>query len=220
MTADPQTTPKPVGERQFDVQINPATLRLQTTASVDSRKDAGRQRSQYQGTTSTLSFDLVFDTSDEGTTDVPVDVRDRTRQLERFVLAGREGDGPATGQFTYGTFTVVGRDEGLNTDLDLFSANGVPLRAKCAVRSRSRSRSSTRSRRAPGQHRRRRRPIRREPDTRALLARAPPAAHRAVRAHRRPHRDRARRRERVAFAEPDGAGPPGVEGAARASPTR
>jgi hypothetical protein len=36
-------------------------------------------------------------------------------------------------QFTYGTFTVIGVMTTLNQDFDLFSATGVPLRAKCAV---------------------------------------------------------------------------------------
>ncbi len=133
VTADPKTTPKPVANTKFDVQVNPASLRLQATASVDSRKDAGHQRSQYQGTTSTLSFDLVFDTSDEGTTDVPVDVRDRTKKLERFLWPAEKGTAPPRVQFTYGTFTIVGVMKSLSTDLDLFSANGMPLRAKCAV---------------------------------------------------------------------------------------
>jgi hypothetical protein len=36
-------------------------------------------------------------------------------------------------KFTYGTQTVVGVMKSLSTDLDLFSVDGVPLRAKCAV---------------------------------------------------------------------------------------
>ena len=65
-------------------------------STVDFGKDAGRQKIQYQGSTSTLSFDLVFDTADEGTTEDPVDVRTRTRQLERFVLPRDEtGQGGA-----------------------------------------------------------------------------------------------------------------------------
>lgn len=132
VTQDPADPPKTDGE-PIEVQINPATLRLQASASVDARKDAGRQRSQYQGTTSTLSFDLVFDTTDEGTTEDPVDVRLRTAAVERFVWPAKKGDRPPRVKFTYGSLSVVGVMKSLSTDLDLFSGTGVPLRAKCAV---------------------------------------------------------------------------------------
>jgi hypothetical protein len=117
------------------VQINPATLRLQMASTVDFGKDTGRQKIQYQGSTSTLSFDLVFDTADEGSPDAPVDVRTRTRQLERFVLPAMKQTKavPPRLRFTYGSFSVVGVMTALNQDFDFFAANGVPLRAKCAV---------------------------------------------------------------------------------------
>lgn len=136
-----KVSPKPTaGQPQtrgpkIEVQLNPATLRYQMASTVDFGKDAGRQKTTYQGSTSTLSFDLVFDTADEGSTDQPVDVRTRTRQLERFVLPDmtQPKAAPPRLQFTYGTFTVIGVMTALNQDYDLFSANGVPLRAKCAV---------------------------------------------------------------------------------------
>jgi hypothetical protein len=117
------------------VQINPATLRLQMASTVDFGKDTGRQKVQYQGSTSTLSFDLIFDTADEGTTESPVDVRTRTRQLERFVLPAMKKTKavPPRVRFTYGSFSVIGVMTALNQDFDYFARNGVPLRAKCAV---------------------------------------------------------------------------------------
>src|SRR4029453_4599273 len=55
--------PKLVKGSKIEVQINPASLRLQMANSVDSGKGYGRPSTQYQGTaSSTLSFDLVFDT--------------------------------------------------------------------------------------------------------------------------------------------------------------
>ena len=132
VSTKPSATPAPVGDA-VPVQINPATLRLQASASVDSGKDTGRQRSQYQGTTSTLTFDLVFDTADEGTSEAPVDVRKRTAQVERFVWPADKKSAPPRVKFSYGTLVVIGVMTSLNIDLDLFSANGVPLRAKCAV---------------------------------------------------------------------------------------
>ncbi|SFO74686.1 hypothetical protein SAMN05660464_0926 [Geodermatophilus dictyosporus] len=126
--------PTRVGD-PVEVQVNPATLRLQMASTVDFGKDTGRQKIQYQGSTSTLSFDLVFDTADQGTSGAPVDVRTRTRQLERFVLpAMKQAKAvPPRLRFTYGSFSVVGVMTALNQDFDFFAANGVPLRAKCAV---------------------------------------------------------------------------------------
>jgi hypothetical protein len=135
ISSKPSANPQAVGP-EIEVQINPATLRLQMANTVDAGKAFGRPNTQYQGTSSsTLSFDLVFDTADEGTTEQPVDVRTRTRQLERFLLPSTKSPKsvPPRVQFSYGTLTVVGVLTALNQDFDLFSTNGVPLRAKCAV---------------------------------------------------------------------------------------
>lgn len=131
----PSATPKTVGDA-IEVQINPASLRLQMANNVDMGKAFARPNTQYQGSSSsTLAFDLVFDTADEGTTEDPVDVRTRTRQLEKFLLpsTATPKSVPPRLQFTYGTLTVVGVMSALNQEFDFFAPNGVPLRAKCAV---------------------------------------------------------------------------------------
>jgi hypothetical protein len=140
------------GGARIVVQINPATLRLQMASTVDFGKDAGRQKVQYQGSTSTLSFDLLFDTADEGTTDSPVDVRTRTRQLERFVLPAMKTTKavPPRLKFTYGSFSVIGVMTALNQDFDFFARNGVPLRAKCAVTVKEQRPEFDASRAGPG----------------------------------------------------------------------
>lgn len=129
-----QAKPTPAGP-PIEVQINPASLRLNQTNSLDVGKDAGRPKTQYQGSQATLTFDLVFDTAEEGTTDAPVDVRTRTKELERFVLPamGQPKAAPPRVQFVYGSFIVIGVMSSLNQDFDFFAANGVPLRAKCSV---------------------------------------------------------------------------------------
>jgi hypothetical protein len=129
-----QAKPTPVGP-PIEVQINPASLRLNQTNSLDVGKDASRPKTQYQGSQATLTFDLIFDTADEGTTDAPVDVRTRTKELERFVLPamGQAKAAPPRVQFVYGSFTVIGVMSSLNQDFDYFATNGVPLRAKCSV---------------------------------------------------------------------------------------
>jgi hypothetical protein len=136
----PSANPKPAtGDNQtgpIRVQINPASLRLQMSNNVDAGKAHSRPSTQSQGSSSsTLSFDLIFDTADEGTTEEPVDVRTRTRHVERFLLPMPDSAKavPPRVRFTYGTLTVVGVMTSLNQDFDFFSMNGVPLRAKCAV---------------------------------------------------------------------------------------
>jgi hypothetical protein len=131
----PADAPKRIGE-PVTVQINPASLRVQSTSGTDGGKDAGRSKTQYQGATSTLTFDLYFDSADEAGKDgAAVDVRVRTRKLQRFVLPemGKAKQAPPRLRFTYGTFSVIGVMTGLNEDYDFFTAEGTPVRAKCGV---------------------------------------------------------------------------------------
>ncbi|MGH3774195.1 MAG: hypothetical protein ACRDRR_00430 [Pseudonocardiaceae bacterium] len=118
------------------VQFNPASLKLQMTNSTDGAQSRGRQVQQYNGSASTsLSVELEFDTADEGTTAQPLDVRTRTAGVARFVLPGGEGSkqAPPRVQFRWGTLIVAGVMTSLSEEFDLFSADGVPLRAKVGV---------------------------------------------------------------------------------------
>ncbi len=128
--------PKPVGQ-PIKVQFNPTTLRLSMTNNVDMKKAFGRAPvAQVDGTSSsTLTFDLVFDCTDLGTTAQPVDVRSLVQPIEKFLLpAAKETKSiPPRVQFTYGTFQLIGVMSALNSEYDLFSSNGVPLRAKLNV---------------------------------------------------------------------------------------
>jgi len=136
MTTQP-TNPRPTGD-PVTVQFNPTTLRLAMQNSVDMKKAFGkRPATQYDGTSSsTLSFDLVFDTADEGSTGAGVSVLEKTKSVERFVRpkgAGAGQEAPPRVVFVWGRFLVQGTMESANIDLDLFDADGVPLRAKVAV---------------------------------------------------------------------------------------
>ncbi|WP_344087059.1 hypothetical protein, partial [Streptomyces stramineus] len=130
------TRPATPAPEPITVQFNPTSLRLQMANNVDMKKAFGKRPAvQYSGTSSsTLSFDLVFDTSDEGTTEQPVDARARARRLERFLLPAKGAKAvPPLVRFSYGTFQLIGVMTALNQEFDLFSATGVPLRAKLAV---------------------------------------------------------------------------------------
>jgi len=89
-------------DRAVVVQLNPASLRL-TTAEQITR----------------LAFELWFDVAGAGSDD---DVRKLTARVAYFAKA------PAT-RFQWGTFRFDGHVEALEESLELFSADGRPLRA-------------------------------------------------------------------------------------------
>lgn len=126
----------PVGD-PIEVQFNPNSLKLALANANDTGKTVGRQKAQYLGTGSaTLSVELTFDTADEGTTEEPLSVLDRTTPVEQLLLPqGAEGQkqSPPTVRFEWGRFILTGLVESMNVDLDLFSDNGVPLRARVGL---------------------------------------------------------------------------------------
>ena len=134
ITADAAATP--LGP-EIEVQFNPATLKLDLANQVEGGDSRGRQNRQYLGKTSTtLTFDLHFDTADQGDTDAPVSVRTLTAQVERFVLPKGEGNtkqAPPKCRFHWDELVVDGIISSVSIDFDLFAANGTPLRAKMSV---------------------------------------------------------------------------------------
>ena len=133
ISADP--TPKLQGD-PIQVQFNPASLKLEL-ANVVEGGDTRSQTRQFLGKTSTtLSFDLHFDTADEGTSSEPVSVRTRTAAIEKFVLPKTEGSSksaPPKARFVWDELRIDGIIESLSIDFDLFAPNGTPLRAKMSV---------------------------------------------------------------------------------------
>jgi hypothetical protein len=127
----------PVPGTEIEVQFNPQSLKLSLSNKVEGGDTRGRQRRQYLGKTSTtLSFDLHFDTADEGTTAAPVSVRTRTAAVERFVLPkgqGNQKQAPPKVRFHWDQLIIDGVIEDVTIDFDLFAANGTPLRAKIGV---------------------------------------------------------------------------------------
>ncbi|WP_300336129.1 hypothetical protein [Accumulibacter sp.] len=129
--------PKETPNTSVDVQFNPTTLRVQISNRTAGGAQAGAQARQRPGTGEMqVSFDLVFDTADEGKTDAGVSVLKKTAMVERFVRPRGPGAGkeaPPRVLFEWGSFLVQGTMESANIDLDLFDASGVPLRAKVSV---------------------------------------------------------------------------------------
>ena len=118
----------------FSVQFNPTTLKLTLTNRVEGGESQGKQVRQHIGASSTtLNLDLVFDTADEGTTEEPRSVREKTKQIEKFLIAkgkGKQENAPPRIRFTWGDLIVEGVVESLTIDFEHFAPNGVPLRAK------------------------------------------------------------------------------------------
>ncbi len=128
---------KPVPGTEIALQFNPQSLKLDLANKVEGGDTRGRQQRQYLGKTSTtLSFDLHFDTADAGTTDAPVSVRTLTAMVERFVLPkgrGNDKQAPPKCRFHWNELVLDGVIESVNIDFELFAANGTPLRAKMGV---------------------------------------------------------------------------------------
>lgn len=132
ITADERADP--VGE-PVAVQFNPTTLKLTLSNQVEGGKSRGRQARQFTGKSSTvLSVELVFDTADEGTTDNPRSVRERTAIVEKYVLPKEGGqEAPPKLRFQWGDFVLDGIVESLDLNFDHFASNGTPLRATVSL---------------------------------------------------------------------------------------
>ena len=137
-------TPREVdGTNPFNVDFNPATLRvtLSNSFNADSGPGGGSSTTQFvQSASSSLSFELILD-STLGATEAQRDVRFKTILLaETFLKPGppRPGDRggllpPHLCSFEWGTFRFVGMVESYSETLEFFSPLGVPMRAVVAL---------------------------------------------------------------------------------------
>ena len=126
----------PIGD-PIPVQFNPTTLKLQLSNTIEGNRSRGRQSRQYIGSSSTtLTLELIFDTADEGSTDNPRSVREKTGRVEQFVLPKSESKKkqvPPKVRFHWGNLIVDGIVESVSIDFDHFAADGTPLRAKVGL---------------------------------------------------------------------------------------
>jgi hypothetical protein len=122
---------------EFPVQFNPTTLKLTLNNRIEGGNSHGKQVRQFIGSSSTrLGIDLIFDTADEGATESPLSVREKTANLERFLIpreTGQKQKTPPRMRFTWGDLIVEGIMDSLTIDFDHFAADGVPLRAKASL---------------------------------------------------------------------------------------
>src|SRR2546423_119073 len=123
--------------KPIPVQFNPSSLRLQITNNTTGGNTRGQQTRQYTGSSSTtLTLELVFDTADEGSTDKPRSVREKTDVVQKFVMPkgqSQDKQSPPKVRFHWGTFILDGVIDSITIDLDHFAADGTPLRAKVGL---------------------------------------------------------------------------------------
>ena len=117
------------------VQFNPTSLKLKLSNQTEGGRSRARQRRQHSGSSSTvLTLELVFDSADEGTTDVPVSVREKTAIVEKYVVPKRGGsETPPKLRFEWNELIITGIVESVDIDFDLFASDGTPLRAKVSL---------------------------------------------------------------------------------------
>jgi hypothetical protein len=120
-----------------EVQFNPESLKVSlANNNKGGNQPGGGSGRQYVGSgTSNLSVEFVFDTASLGS-----DVRKRTAQVARFVMAKeQQGDPnnrrmPPRCRFEWGAFIFEGVVDSMDETLDYFSEEGVPLRATVALK--------------------------------------------------------------------------------------
>lgn len=127
------STPDPKKNEVFEVQFNPTSLKIQYSNHADAggvaAKAQPRQNPAVQP--AVLSFDLEYDTAENP----GVDVRRLTAAVRQFVLPPeKKPKSPAPlVRFLWGTFRFYGRVTSVTEDIDYFSREGLPLRAKLSL---------------------------------------------------------------------------------------
>jgi hypothetical protein len=134
---DSKATPRADGD-PIPVQFNPASLHISRKNNVDeggvTAKTQKRQHPSQQG--STLSFDLEFDTAEQGSPGSYVDVRRWTALVRQFVEpppTQPKNPSPAV-RFAWGTLVYDGIIGEITEELDYFAPDGTPLHAKVSVK--------------------------------------------------------------------------------------
>lgn len=137
----------PDDSQQITLDFNPDTLTIKvanTLQDVPGRK--GRQRTQFVGSSSsTLTFDAVFDTtrpknlpgeSPGGESPEQLDVRKRTQPIAALLQvadADAEHPAPKRVRFSWGSILFDGIIDTYTEVLEYFSPEGVPLRSKVSI---------------------------------------------------------------------------------------
>jgi hypothetical protein len=134
--------PKP-GVKPVRVQFNPETLKVTYSNQVATEANKPAQKGtlalqHVNAGTTKLTVQLWFDVNHPEAVDAPKNVRELTGQVAYFITPQKEsGESekytiPGL-RFSWGTFSFVGVMESLDETLELFSADGNPLRASLSL---------------------------------------------------------------------------------------
>jgi hypothetical protein len=118
------------------VQFNPTSLRIQRNNDTSGGATTRAQRRQQPNEGhATLTMDLEFDTAEGGPRGEPQDVRELTGRIRQFVEPppGKPKESTPRLRFEWGAFHFDGIVTSLTEEIDYFSAEGMPLRAKVSL---------------------------------------------------------------------------------------
>ena len=134
---DPHDTLVRAEGKPIEVQFNPTSLKISRQNNVDKGGSTTRTQARQNPSTQSavLTFDLEFDTAEGDANGNAKDVRELTASIRQFVeLDVKEPTSPPPPiRFIWGTFHFSGIVNSLTEDLDYFSPEGRPLRAKVSV---------------------------------------------------------------------------------------
>jgi len=142
---DAHFNPKSSTEHTTKVQFNPDSLKVSFSNSLKTNEGGdqnGPQAIQFAGAgTTKLAVTLYFDVTAALPSELPQvnDVRKLTQRVAYFITAAKTGSGRSTQyvppgtRFTWGSFQFDGVMESMEENLEMFSAEGRPLRASVAI---------------------------------------------------------------------------------------
>lgn len=127
-------TLSPAPEQVVKVHFNPASLQYTVSNTLGPAGQGAGSRQYVSATVAKLTMDLVFDTTAEnlsGEVQGGEDVRSTTDKMAQMLkpFGGENEKTPPRVEFSWGAYRFVGTVEQYKETLDLFSHDGVPLRA-------------------------------------------------------------------------------------------
>lgn len=126
---------RPDTDDAIAVQFNPSSLKVALANTLKANgRDGGTRAAQFvDKSSSNLTVELIFDTTDDGS-----DVRQRTKVIaETFLKPVGSGDqmrAPRRCLFQWGAFEFLGLLQSFDETLDFFSPEGRPLRASVSLK--------------------------------------------------------------------------------------
>jgi Contractile injection system tube protein len=121
--------------RQFEVQINPASLKIKKDIRYDTDNTPGEEKkaAKYKyHQPATLSFDIIMD--DTGVVPGKMPITAMIQLLEKTLYRiNAESHEPGYAKVAWGSMIFHGRVSSLSYDHTLFAPNGTPLRVKIAL---------------------------------------------------------------------------------------